>query len=454
MYITDLNRKREIGAHSLFVQIGSFNILFDCGTSPRAEGLNSLPDFNIIKDVQLDLVIISHCHLDHIGALPVLMRKQKQARILMSEATRMLFPRIMDNSISVMKMQRDELGIKEYPLYTATDVQSLDEHILPMPFTRTRTIKKGDDSIDVTFFSAGHISGASSVMLSYKHRQIFFTGDVLFRDQLTLSGAAWPTDKIDTMVIETTRGCTERLAENSVVNEIEKLLTTIRTTIDNGGSVLIPSFAMGRMQEMLKMVNIARKEGNLQTDFPIYCSGLGLGLVDDFERISKKIGGLNFRQHILKELKVKIFHGKKFKDHRPPSEPSLFILSSGMLVENTPSYTIASCLLGDPKSSVCFVGFCEESTPGGKLLRCSKGDKFSFNAIDYSTNICADIQKFDLSGHTDREDLLNKVIHINPRSVVLTHGEEDARNWFFDNIIEMMPHVCIEDPEPGKQCMV
>ena len=134
MRFIDLNRRKEIGSSCLFVSIGSFNILFDCGVSPKYCGYESLPDFKKIGTSVIDLVLISHCHLDHIGALPYFMKNQQQARVLMSQASHVVMPRILNNSVNVMKLQRDEFGIKEYPLFTQPDIEALEEHILPMQF--------------------------------------------------------------------------------------------------------------------------------------------------------------------------------------------------------------------------------------------------------------------------------------------------------------------------------
>ena len=223
MRFVDLNRRKEIGSSCLFVSIGSFNILFDCGVSPKYCGYESLPDFREIGTSVIDLVLISHCHLDHIGALPYFMKNQQQARVLMSQASHVVMPRILNNSVNVMKLQHDEFGIKEYPLFTQPDIEALEEHILPMQFGKTRTLIKGDEEIKITFYSAGHVVGASSILVEHNHRKIFYTGDISFRNQKTLRGAKWPNCNIDIVFTETTRGATERQSGHSADSEIKRL---------------------------------------------------------------------------------------------------------------------------------------------------------------------------------------------------------------------------------------
>ena len=86
MKLTDLNRQGGIGANSLFLQIGTLNILVDAGLNPKTPGLGALPDFDLLRGVELDLIIITHCHLDHIGGLPVVMRQHPKTPVLLTQS--------------------------------------------------------------------------------------------------------------------------------------------------------------------------------------------------------------------------------------------------------------------------------------------------------------------------------------------------------------------------------
>ncbi|MDR1458069.1 MAG: MBL fold metallo-hydrolase [Puniceicoccales bacterium] len=450
MYFKDLNNSKTIGANSLFISIGSFNIVVDAGMDPKLAGLKALPNFDQLEKFSLDLVLITHCHLDHIGSLPILLRDQPQARILLSPPSRLILPIMLDNAITVMKHQRDERGIKEYPLYGKTEISSLEEFFLEMPNGRTKVFKKLNDEIRITFVHDGHICGASGVLIEHRHRKIFFSGDVLFRDQITLPGALWPKEKLDVLVMETTRGNTKRRENHSIQQEINGLISRINATIEKGGSVLIPSFALGRMQEVLSILNDARKKKQLIKNVRIVCSGLGLTLVDVFDKISKKYGLINFKKSILKDLNVKpLLKIEYLHPGKKPAESTIFVVSSGMMTENTPSYNIAACLLNDSNNSICFVGYCDKDTPGGKLLASTKGHSFLFDTLNRSIEINAHVEHFDLSGHAERDELLQHAIDFNPRAIVLTHGENVSREWFFDELLDRSPNTKIVDPEIG-----
>ena len=115
MEFIDLNRYGEIGSNSTFLTIGSFNILIDSGLHPKKLGKDSLPDFKKIQDKTVDLIILTHCHLDHLGSLPIIARNNPEATILTSLPNLSLAPRMLRNSINVMKRQREEYGMTDYP---------------------------------------------------------------------------------------------------------------------------------------------------------------------------------------------------------------------------------------------------------------------------------------------------------------------------------------------------
>src|SRR5258705_8033798 len=128
--------------------------------------------------------------------------------------------------------------------------------------------------MEFTSHGAGVGRAAAAVDFHQNHRHIFFTGDVLFENQRTLAGAKFPAGHFDTVIMETTRGTTERPEGKERVNEIARLITSINDTIQRGGSYLIPVFALGRMQEMFSILHDARKFGRLVA-CPIYTGGLG-----------------------------------------------------------------------------------------------------------------------------------------------------------------------------------
>src|ERR1039457_5232865 len=125
MRITNLNPDTDIGASAWLVELDGHRMLLDAGTHPKREGRPSLPLFDLVKKSDVDAIAISHCHHDHVGSLPVALRYFLQAHVLMTELSYFLVERVLPNSVNVMIRQRDELGLKEYPLYSHAEVDEI-----------------------------------------------------------------------------------------------------------------------------------------------------------------------------------------------------------------------------------------------------------------------------------------------------------------------------------------
>jgi Cft2 family RNA processing exonuclease len=160
--------------------------------------------------------------------------------------------------------------------------------------------------------------------------------------------------------------------------------------------------------------------------------------------------GMIFRKRIMNALNIRPLPRSRVKAGVDIRRPSLFVMSSGMLVENTPAYQVAASLLPFGHNLIAFTGYCDPDTPGGKLLSLQKGDTFRFDAMEFETPINASVDHFDLSGHADRDDLLFMVKAMDPSVVVLSHGDADARKWFEGAIAMALPGAKVFNPEPQE----
>ncbi len=452
MKITDLNRHGEIGANSMFVQMGSFNILIDSGLHPKKLGYDALPDFEPIENIDLDLIVLTHCHLDHLGSLPIVTAHNPKTPVITAAPNVTLAPRMLRNSINVMKRQREEHGIAEYPLFLHRDVAQLTKQLTIQRFERGEIYTKGNDQIEVILHPAGHVAGAAAVEFVYKKRRIVFSGDVLFDAQRTLPGAHLPTGKIDTLILETTRGAKGRESGKTRASEVDHLIDKIGEILERGGSCLIPVFALGRMQELFKILYEARSFGRLPKT-PIHAAGLGMAICEYFDKIRKQTQLIDFDIKMLEKMDVRSID-LNMRPGRDLPRKGIYLVSSGMMVEHTPSYKLAASLLPHPNNGLCFVGYCDPDSPGGKLLEERNEATFFFNALDYAAPIRASIDQFDLSGHADREELLEYAEQTEARTIVLTHGDQSARDWFGAELGKRLPGTKILDPEPLKEYQV
>ncbi len=446
MQLIDLNPHGAIGANSTFLQIGGFNILIDCGLHPKKLGYDALPDFGAMGGVSLDLIILTHCHLDHLGSLPVICAQHPQTPVITSAPNVTLAPRMLRNSISVMKRQREEHGIREYPLFLHRDVAQVSKQLSVQRFERGEIYQKGGETIEVILHPAGHVVGAAAVELLHEGRRIVFTGDVLFDAQRTLPGAHLPKGPIDTLIMETTRGAKGRETGRSRAGEVDRLIEQIAAILNRGGSCLLPVFALGRMQEIFKIIFEARNFGRLPRS-PIYAAGLGMDLCNQFDKIRQRTRLVDFDASILERMRVAPPE-PNMRPGRDLAKKGLYIVSSGMMVEHTPSYRCAASLLPHPNNGLCFVGYCDPDTPGGQLLADPEAESFFFDALDYSAPLRASVDRFDMSGHADRAELLDYAVASEAKTIVLCHGDQDARDWFTGALAGQLPDSRILDPEP------
>lgn len=452
MKLTDLNHDGGIGSNCMLLEIGPFRLVVDSGLHPKLSGLESIPDFSLLGDRPIDAIFLTHCHLDHLGTLPILAREQPGVPIYMSQVSQMLYARMLHNSVNVMLRQREELGIRDYPFFNHDEVDRLDAQVVTIPFQHDKILYKGEEELTFRFYRAGHIPGAIGIEFIYKHRRIFHTGDVLFSDMRILEGARFPKHQVDTLIMETTRGATPRALDGDRQIETERLFKTITYTLEEGGSVLIPVFALGRMQELITLIWEARQNGKIP-ESAFFCTGLGVDLASYFDTIARRTGEIQFRQKCLKDLKSEPLP-RNLKPGRGLPKQGIYLLSSGMMVPNTPSYAAAACMLDSAHNTLCFVGYCDPDTPGGQLLASRPGDPFLFETLDYTTKIKARIERFDLSGHANREELVEFAKQLDPRAIVLTHGDPEARTWFSGELAVELPKSQILDPIPLKTYQV
>jgi Cft2 family RNA processing exonuclease len=453
MRIINLNPDTAIGATAWFVEIEGHRLLMDAGTHPRLEGRAGLPRYELVKNEELDAIAISHCHHDHVGSLPVALRYFPQAHVLMTELSYFLVERVLHNSVNVMKRQREELGLKDLPLYSHDEVDELAPRIQGFKYNREvdwasfRKTRAGFLSPTLEFHDAGHALGSAGIMVRGRKETLFYTGDVCFHDQTILCGARFEDVKADVLIMETTRGNRQLSPGFSREAEIERLSAAILRVLQRRGSVLIPAFALGRTQEILALLAILMGEGKLRRQ-PVHIGGLGRVFTEIYDleshRTHRQLPNLQLREALnLVVLDQKQVEKMKFAGGR------LFVITAGMMSENTASFNLALRMIGDERHAIFFVGYADPDTPGGRLKASVVGEPFILDPNAEKVTRRCEVEDFDLTAHANREDLLDLVGKVEPRTVLLSHGEADSLTWFTAQIHTRYPKIKIVQPKPG-----
>lgn len=454
MRISNLNPDTGIGATSWLVDIDGNRLLMDAGIHPKREGRESLPLYSLVKEQEVDAIAISHCHHDHVGALPVAIRYFPEAHVLMTELSYFLVERVLHNSVNVMTRQRDEMGIREYPLYSHDEVDDIAPLFQGFKYNREvdwaafRKSRSGFLSPTLEFYDAGHALGSAGIMVRGQRETLFFTGDVCFHDQTILRRARFEDVRADVVVMETTRGNRPRPEGFTREGEIERLTKAIHGVLDRNGSVLIPSFALGRTQEVLATLALLTAEKRLRRQ-PIYIGGLGRVFTEIYDleahRTHRQYPNLQLNEAL---NLVVLEQGKAEKMNL--ARGHIFVITAGMMSENTAAHNLAVRMAADEKHGIFFVGYTDPETPGGRLKAATQGASFFFSPVAGELNRRCQVEDFDLTAHADREEMMQFLADADPRVVLLSHGEEDSRNWFEENIRQRYPRIKVIQPKPGE----
>ncbi len=453
MRILNLNPAPDVGASCWFVDLEGHRILLDAGTHPKLEGRASLPLYQRVRHEEVDAIALSHCHHDHVGSLPVAMRHFPTAHVLMSELSYFLIERVLHNSVNVMVRQRSELDIAEYPLYTHDELDEIAPRFQGFKYNREiewaahHKVRAGLGSPVLEFYDAGHTLGSAGIMLRGRRETLFFTGDVSFGDQTLLKGARFEDIEADVLILETTRGSRQVPAGFTRAAEAQRLSEAIPRVLKRKGTVLIPAFALGRTQEILGLLAQMIQTGKLRRQ-PIYIGGLGRVFTEIYDLEAHR----THRQHSQLQLHEALNLVVQERGHLETMKlggSRLFVLTAGMMSENTAAHDLALRLLEDERHAIFFVGYADPGTPGGRLKASRPNEPFLFSEkVGQLTRRC-EVGEFDLTAHANRDELLAFVGEVNPRVVVLGHGDPDARAWFEGAIRTRYPRIKVVSPEPG-----
>jgi Cft2 family RNA processing exonuclease len=454
MKFINLTRRTEIGANSYYLEGGGHRLVLDSGMHPKFEGDEALPNLKALGDRKLDAIIVSHSHQDHIGTVPVLMRRQPQARVFMTEPTAEIGSALLHNSVNVMTRQREQSGTSLYPLFTHRETDRAADRwqscALRQPYTlageRAGVIEH--DSLTFEFWDAGHVLGSTGILIRTEERTLFYTGDVNFDDQTIAQAAVFPDVKIDILMMECTRGDTPVPATWSRAGEEQRLAQAIENAFVRGGCVLIPVFALGKTQEVLAMLYKLRREKIL--DFPIYIGGLSSKITEIYDRRAQ-IGRRQLpRLQLLDELRPFVLNAETIHEARTRAG-RVYALSSGMMTPKTLSNIFAQRVVDQPRHSIFFVGYADPESPAGILRSALPNEQVRLDPGEAALRVRSHIEQFQFSAHASRESLIAFAERLAPKKVLLVHGDPLAVEWMRARLASDLPNSEIVVPAPGVE---
>jgi len=446
----------EIGANCYSVEAGGRRILLDAGYHPKKSGTDGLPRLDLVKDNSFDAMVLSHAHQDHIGSLPVAMRRHPRAPVFMTEATRLLGDIMLHNSVNVM-LAEQAAGADIAPLFSHREADLCARRWFSRPLhqkfdlngERVGPAEMAD--VTVEFCDAGHILGSAGTLIRSGGRTLFYAGDVQFEDQSVSQAAAFPDftgEPCDVMIMESTRGDHALPEGFTRAGEAERLAKAIDAVFARGGCVLIPLFALGKTQELLALLHGLRVRGRLRRDCPLYIGGLGAKLTEVYDKLARKTPRLQPQLELLNDIQPFVVSGQNLADIRlRPGR--IFALSSGMMMEKTLSNFVARQFLRRPENAIFFVGYADPASPGGRLRDAGAGGQVSLGADHPAETVRCQIEVFNFSAHAPRESIRAYVRRTKPRKIIFIHGEPASCEWLANAVREDLPDTEVLSPAPG-----
>ena len=447
----------EIAASCHHVTFGGTGLILDAGMDPDLDGYAAVPPFELLKDRPVDHVVVTHAHHDHLGSLPVLSREVPHARVHMSRPTAMLAEMLLPSSARLQKRRVREGSTAAAPVFDVETAEALayvyETHLLDAPFDLAGL--KAEGPLAGTFYHAGHVLGAVGLLVEGyedgKRRRLYYTSDTSVQPQTILPEADVPDGPVDVMLLESTLGADPEAEQTSRKGEEKRLGQEIANVLGRGGVVLIPVFALGRSQDVLAMIDRFKRRGLVDPDVPVYTAGSMRGIAEVYDKTRESTPRLDSDFEVYGVDQERYPRSQK-KKNEALAKPGIFVLTSGMLFERTPSYDLAQQLVTDERHGIFFVGFSKEGSPGERLQQAAEtGGTMTFDDAEGPLPVRAQVERFRFSGHAHRRDLIALVERVQPRTVVLVHGETAAKEWMRDNIQFFHPDVRVHIPEQGQE---
>ncbi len=423
---------REVGRSCIeLVTDHGDQYLLDAGIKFKNHGYDYPKIIDELKG--LDGLFLSHAHLDHSGALPLLHHKKLLPPIFATQPTVAITKILLKDSYKIARIKHLN------PAYERRDVKRSIKRARIVNFDKEYDFRK----IKFKFFNAGHIPGSASILLESDNRKILYTGDINTRET-NLMVASNPTKlpkDIDVLIIESTYGY-RPLPDVSDVGV--ELVNEIKKVINNGGNVIIPTFALGRAQELLIMLNELYKDKTFRA--PLYFDGM-------CNKITRKIltGNGNYIKN--KKLLSRMFFIKS-KFVRSQNErnkiasskiPKIILTTSGM-VQGGPVMHYIKHMWHNKKNAIFLVGYQCKGTNGRMLL-----DENKVYIKGWKTDVKCRIKQFAFSGHLGKDQIFEYIKTINPKTLIVQHGDSEAVAGVCDWAKSNLPEIKVYGPEVGDE---
>ena len=439
MVLEFIGADREVTGSCHYLTFGDTHILIDCGMEQGADLYvnQEIP----VNPSLIDYVFVTHAHIDHSGLLPLIYNHGFRGTIFATKATTDLCNIMLKDSAHIQEFEAEwknrkarRAGRPEVtPMYNVEDAQNVMQHFTPCDYNSVYEICPG---LKVRFVDAGHLLGSSSIEMWVTEenvtKKIVFSGDIGNHNRPLIKDPQY-VDSADYVVMESTYGDRSHGGTPDYAAELVKVFTR---TFDRGGNVVIPSFAVGRTQELLYFIREIKEKKLIDRPFDVYLdSPLAIESTNIFGKNTHECFDEEAMKFIDAGINPLVFEGLKFATTSEASKminfdnkPKVIISASGMCEAGRVRHHLKHNLWR-PECTILFVGYQAVGTTGRAIVEGAKEIKLFGEPIQVSAEIA---QLPGTSGHADREGLVKWInsFEKKPQKVFIVHGEDSVCDSF------------------------
>ncbi|CAI5447118.1 unnamed protein product [Caenorhabditis angaria] len=412
LYFTPLGSGQEVGRSCHLLEYKGKRVMLDCGVHPGLQGVDALPFVDFVDVENIDLMLITHFHLDHCGALPWFLQKTAfRGKCFMTHATKAIYRMLLGDYIRISRYG----GSDRNQLYTEDDLEKSMAKIEVIDFREQKEV----NGIKFWPYVAGHVLGACMFMIEIAGVRTLYTGDFSCMEDRHLCAAEVPPISPQVLITESTYGTQHH--EDQDLRE-KRFTQLVHEIVGRGGRCLIPAFALGRAQELLLILDEYWEAHPELHEIPVYyASSLAKKCMAVYQTF---VSGMN--QRIQKQIAVKnpfIFkHVSNLKgmEHFEDSGPCVVLASPGMLQTGL-SRELFESWCTDSKNGCIIAGYCVEGTLAKHILS-DPEEIVAMNGERLPMRMQVGYVSF--SAHTDFVQTSNFVKALRPPHLVLVHGEQ------------------------------
>ncbi|XP_046356647.1 cleavage and polyadenylation specificity factor subunit 3-like [Haliotis cracherodii] len=409
LIIRPLGAGQEVGRSCHIMEFKGKTIMLDCGIHPGMNGYASLPFLDMVDVEEIDLLLISHFHLDHCGALPYFLEKTGfKGRCFMTHASKAIYRWLLSDYVKVSNIAT------EAQLYSEKDIENSMDKIETVNFHQETEV----NGVKFWCYTAGHVLGASMFMIEIAGVKVLYTGDYSRQEDRHLMAAEIPNVRPDIVIIESTYGT--HIHEKREDREL-RFTSLVHDIVNRGGRCLVPVFALGRAQELLLILDEYWSQHPELHDIPIYyASSLAKKCMSVYQTYINAMNDKIRRQitisnpFIFKHI-INLKSMEQFED----IGPSVVLASPGMMQSGL-SRELFESWCTDKRNGCIIAGYCVEGTLAKHIL--SEPDEI-VTMTGQKLPLKCSVDYISFSAHADYQQTSEFLRALKPPHVVLVHGE-------------------------------